>query len=318
MQLVSNYLDKLESYLPEELQQEVREELEASIYGQIEDKQQELQRELTTSEQEQLLKKIGHPMRVASAYLPHQELISNDFFPAYKKALEIALIIMTLFVLFFSIPFVFSERGIIGSVITIFANLIDKGLYVFAIVTAIFYVLQTSNMKVDELYAWSPSQLYSSVKTLSLSRLETAFEILVYSLFLAWWNSLFPWPTEFFQEGYSVYVSLSNEWQQVHLSINVIMLLSIAVCIHKFIIAGWSKFSLAVDMALALASFVIIYQILQFGELVVINRSETLNLDWDFVNTTVHNIIYTILAVVAIICAWDIYSNFKKVISGRL
>lgn len=317
MQLVTNYLDKLESYLPEELQQEVREELEASIYGQIEDKQESLQRELTPTEQEEILQNIGHPMRVASAYLPHQELVGKEFFPAYKKALEIALVIMTLVIFAFSIPGIFSDRSLIGSAIAIFANLVDNGLSVFAIVTIIFYILQTSNVKPEEIYAWSPSDLRTTSKKLSLNRLETIFEIVFYTLFLAWWNDALAWPGQIFNHDIIVQVSLSAEWQKVFMSINVIVGLSIAVSLHKFIIAGWNKFSLAADMALALASFVVLYQIFQFETYTVFDKSLPDNFDQEFIQSTIDNTVYGIIAFVAVICAWDIYGNFRKIISYK-
>ena len=91
MRMIDEYLNSLESFLPDDLKQEVRDELEASIYAQLEDECGALGRELNQQEQEILLRKIGHPMRVAAAYLPNQELVGNEYFPAYKKALQIAL-----------------------------------------------------------------------------------------------------------------------------------------------------------------------------------------------------------------------------------
>ena len=81
MQMITNYLDSFENYLPDESKDDVRAELESSILAQIEDKQLEIGRELNLQEQEQLLLKIGHPMRVAAAYLPDQQLINKDYFP---------------------------------------------------------------------------------------------------------------------------------------------------------------------------------------------------------------------------------------------
>ena len=75
MQMINNYLNSLESYLPDQLKKDVREEFEASIYDQFEERQEELNRDLTEIEQEELLVKIGHPMQVAARYLPNQKLI---------------------------------------------------------------------------------------------------------------------------------------------------------------------------------------------------------------------------------------------------
>ena len=87
--MIDNYLDSLESYLPDSLKKDVREEFEASIYDQFEEQQEALSRDLTLEEQEQLLLKIGHPMQVAARYLPNQKLIGESFFPAYKKSARV-------------------------------------------------------------------------------------------------------------------------------------------------------------------------------------------------------------------------------------
>ena len=51
MQMIDNYLNSLESYLPDELKKDIRDEFEASIYDQFEERQEELNRDLTQKEQ---------------------------------------------------------------------------------------------------------------------------------------------------------------------------------------------------------------------------------------------------------------------------
>ena len=64
MKMIQNYLDSLESYLPDELKQDVRDELEASLMSQVEDSQETLGRDLNLVETEALLKKLGHPINI--------------------------------------------------------------------------------------------------------------------------------------------------------------------------------------------------------------------------------------------------------------
>ncbi|MCW8998467.1 MAG: hypothetical protein OQK04_07110, partial [Kangiellaceae bacterium] len=179
MQLITNYLDNIKDHLPEELQQEVCDELEASIYGQVEDKQEELNRELNEKEVEKILLQIGHPMRVASAYLPGQEVVGKELFPAYKKALEITLTVAFIIIILTMVPGLFETRSIIGSAISIFAEMIDTSLYVFAVVTLIFYLMGYYGVDLNEIYAWSPKDLKGKAPKLKISRVETGFELVI-------------------------------------------------------------------------------------------------------------------------------------------
>lgn len=315
MQLITNYLDNIKDHLPEELQQEVCDELEASIYGQVEDKQQELNRDLNEKEVEEILLQIGHPMRVASAYLPGQEVVGKELFPAYKKALEITLTVAFVIIILTMVPAMFETRSIIGGAISIFAEIIDTSLYVFAVVTLVFYLMGYYGVDLNEIYAWSPKDLKGKAPKLKISRVETGFELVIYIAFLAWWNNLFTWPADIFHEGQSATVSLSGEWIKVALSINIVMVLSVLVGIHKFIIASWTKFSLATDIALSLAAIAICFQISQFYEFVVYSEEFAQNENWETVRTIMNNIVYSFLIVISVISAWEIFSNFKKIIN---
>jgi hypothetical protein len=316
MKMISNYLDSLESYLSDDLKQEVREELEASILEQVEDKQQELGRELNQLEQETLLKKLGHPMRVAAAYLPKQRLVGAEYFPAYKRALEIALAIVLGILILLSLPDIFNGRSIIGSAITIFAQMIDTGLYVFAIVTIIFYLMEYYGTSLDYIYAWSPGELKGYSRRLSLSRLESGFELIVYILFMAWWNDIITWPSDTWSDLQTTSLSFSQEWKGVFWSINIIMGLSLIVAFHKFAVASWTKISLVTDILLGLASLFVIYQITQFDQLVIFSGSEEIVNRWGKFIENLDNTVYSVLAIIAAICIWDIYHHIRKFIQG--
>ena len=310
MKMIENYLNSLESYLPDELKQDVRDELKASLMGQVEDSQQALGRDLNLEETEALLRKLGHPMQVASAYLPRQQLVGSDFFPAYRKALEISLAIMVVVTVLRSLLGNFPGHSIISAGIRIFANVVDNGLYVFAIVTLIFYLMEYYDANLNKIYAWSPKDLKSTSGRLALSRMETGFELIVYVLFIAWWNDIFSWPG---QESASV--SLSPEWQAVFWSVNVIMGLSIALGIYKFVLANWSRFSLAVEIILSLATLVVIVQIWQFDQFIIQHAPLDENARWARLGRIIapDNAVYLIMVIVAANCVKDIFSNFRKI-----
>jgi len=312
MKLINNYLDSFENYLPEESKAEIREELESSILGQVEDLESQHGRPIDQQEQEQLLLKIGHPMRVASAYLPHQELIGSDYFPAYKKTLDIALVTFGILTFLSFIPFSIADFSFIGGLIGLFFSLIETSVWVFTSVTLAFYLIQYYQVNLDEIYAWSPKQLQYSSKKISLSRLEIAFELVFESLFLVFWVSLFQ-GTLLLQDNFvAENLSLSDEWLSVYWLVSVVVAASILLNIYKLVSSGWSRIGLILNIILGFVDIAVILYILQFDHLVTTDLAQGGEVDWHLVRWTIELNIKIFLAIVAAVALWDIYSSSKK------
>src|SRR5579863_5139005 len=92
MELLDRYLQAVKKYLPARRQDDIIAELRANMESQIEDKESELGRPLTQGEMEDLLRKMGSPVMVASRYQPQQYLIGPTVFPMYLYVLRIAVL----------------------------------------------------------------------------------------------------------------------------------------------------------------------------------------------------------------------------------
>ena len=92
MELLDRYLQAVRRYLPNRRQDDIIAELRANMESQIEDRESELGRPLTQGEFEDLLRKMGSPVMVASRYQPQQYLIGPTLFPLYFYVLRIALL----------------------------------------------------------------------------------------------------------------------------------------------------------------------------------------------------------------------------------
>ena len=92
MELLERYLQAVKKYLPMRRQDDIIAELRANMESQIEDRESELGRALTQGEFDDFLRKMGHPMMVASRYQPQQYLIGPTMFPMYFYVLRIAMI----------------------------------------------------------------------------------------------------------------------------------------------------------------------------------------------------------------------------------
>lgn len=315
MQLVENYLNSLESCLDEEMREEVRQELEASIMDQIEDKQESLGRDLNSDDIEAILIGFGHPMKVAAAYSPNQELVSQEYFPVYKKSLELALAIVMIATLLTNVPFIFSDANFIKISISMFADFIHSGVWTFAWVTLLFWVLQTNNVNIQGIYKWSPKQLSAASPKLKISRLETLFEITVYLIFLGWWNDAFGWTMPHVFENLDKVVRLSDEWQLVFWSVNIIVGLGIVVDSIKYVAAGWSKMTLSANIALNIATLAVIAQVFGFENYVTLVDNPGGSIPLEVSLQHARTLVNGVLGVIAALTIWDTYSNYRKIIS---
>ena len=312
MKMINNYLDTLEGYLPEESQQEIRQEFESSLMEQIEDKQQQLGRELNLDEQEAILLKIGHPLRVASAYLPNQELINKDYFPAYKRALEISLSIFAVITLLAVLPFNLSTMGFVEIILSIFSSVIEVGLKVFLYVTGVFYLMQRYHFSLDSLYAWSPKKLSSSGKKVSLSRFEVFFEMAFEALFLVIWNRMFISEYVSFENNFIENFSMSPDWSLVYLPVNIVVVASFILNIFKLTSAHWNRWLLTSNLVINGISIVLLAYILQFDHFFDLSSIQLGEHDWGKISYYAELNVRIVIGFVIAVTLWDSYSHFKK------
>ena len=74
---------------PKEGRDDILAELSEDLRAEIADDEESLGRPLTNDEMVQLLKRRGHPILVAAAYLPQRSLIGPALFPIYAFVLKI-------------------------------------------------------------------------------------------------------------------------------------------------------------------------------------------------------------------------------------
>ncbi len=317
MKMINNYLNSFENYLPKDSKDEVRAELESSIYEEIDDMKEGLGRELSQQEQETYLLKLGHPMRVAAGYLPNQELINKDYFPAYKKALEVSLIIFSIIILLTSIRLNFEDLTIIGFVFDVFFRVLEMSFDVFVVVTLIFYALQKSKYDLRKLYSWSPKDLTSSGKKVPLNRFNRFFEMMFEGLFLVFWNHLFfseqiLIESSFMDNQIIQNILLSAEWQSVHWIVNLLVGASLLLNVYHFITGHKNKWSTWISILNNLVSIVVLAFIAGFDQYLVIESVDVADLDWQIIIERLNINILIILGFIALVALWDIYSDVKR------
>ncbi len=269
MGMVERYLDSLAAHLPEEMREDVRDELESTIREQIEDRESQLGRKLNTTEIEGILKQLGHPMKVASAYLQNQHLIGPEAYPAYKRALKLSMAWVLGIRILALLPFLMAGGGFLQGLTSVIGDLVTYAVWVFAVVTAVFYLLERSPNSLEGLYKWSPGRLKDKKQDLRISRLETGFEFLIEVAFLTWWNGLWHFPATIGNQV-QMQIGMSPQWSAVFWAVNGLGALTLLITLYKYAKGGWNGTTLTGGILIGLGELAVVYRILSFDSLTVI------------------------------------------------
>jgi hypothetical protein len=189
MELLDRYLQAVKKYLPKNRRDDIAAELRSNILEQVEDKEAELGRPLTIEEEEEMLRKHGHPMLVATRYMPQQQLIGSTVFPYYwftlKAALPMALLAYTVVM---SLTFI-SQPVTLGRVVAMLFNFPQIALYTAFWITIVFIIMDFAQAKYVKdshtLYAWSPRNL-PPVEDKEGVGTKSVFEVIASGLGILW------------------------------------------------------------------------------------------------------------------------------------
>ena len=198
MELLERYLQAVRKYLPTRRQDDILAELRANMESQIEDRESELGRPLTQGEFDDFLRKMGHPMVVASRYQPQQYLIGPTLFPLYMYVLRIAL--LWAFIICMVITAVVTPLTAPGAQ-AVFESLFRTPgilLQVAAWITLVFGIIDFVRTRRPDLCPsipgitqnWNPSSLPPLEKVTGNSKprsyAQAIAEIVLQALFLGW------------------------------------------------------------------------------------------------------------------------------------
>lgn len=197
MELLERYLQAVRKYLPLRRQDDIIAELRANMESQIEDKESELGHPLTSIDLEEVLKKMGPPLLVASRYQPQQYLIGPTLFPAYLYGLRIAtLVVLIVYSIAVAVvvPFVASSAtGVSDSLMRIPGVLLMTAAWVTLVFAALefFAARYPEKFPTTIQYSWNPSSLPALQRVPSnagkpRSFIRTITEVVFGFLLLAW------------------------------------------------------------------------------------------------------------------------------------
>ena len=259
MDLVDRYLKAVAKALPEAQREDIIRELSEDIRSQMEDKQNELGRELTEAEQQGVLKQRGNPLLLAARY--HQDdrrvafgrqLIGPVLFPFYIKVLS-----FNLGLTFMVIGTIFLALGVSGQPVRFGDILSSCLLQLFiqlGVVTLIFSLIDKHLTKNPD--RWNLSGKCGSVqldigtgrnvslpieRSQQISRFESVSIIIASAVALVWMTEVQNYPFLILGPA-AAFLKLAPIWYQVYFPIVLLTVAEIVRATINLVRPDWTLF----------------------------------------------------------------------------
>jgi hypothetical protein len=233
MELVDRYLQAVKFWLPKEQKDDILAELSADIQSQIEDRESSLNRALTQSEIEDILKHRGRPSLVASRFRPQESLIGPVLYPIYVFCLKCALagylvpwsvLKLILLIVRPSFPDAQSIPTWFNVLAQISGNLWNMAFVAAGTITLIFAILERVQVRSHWLENWDPRKLPPVRKANLNRRTNAAFELAIILLATTWWAAYMDRTVIYL--GASIRIALNPQWLWFFWSYLIVLLLT--------------------------------------------------------------------------------------------
>ncbi|WP_416307275.1 hypothetical protein [Neptunicella sp. SCSIO 80796] len=278
MSWLKRYVGAVKSYLPSNLKEDIGNELYSSLQDEYDEQAEQLGRELTEEEIQQILLQRGHPMTVAASYQPGKTLVSEELFPVYLQVLK------WVFVLIFIAQsigtalhlFNHADPDYMRASIQLVGNLFNAGLQGFAWVTLGFYLVGETMSRKAFIKGWHPRQLPNITDTgKQISLFESAVELIFQLLFVGFINQFFgPYDSG---EPPRLMFHISEQLLAFLPWINLVMLLSILYTLAKMLAPYWTRRKIVADWCIYAISLVLLAMMFQLDNPVEVYWAATDN-----------------------------------------
>jgi hypothetical protein len=320
MELVDRYLEAVKGYLPhtEQAQQDdIIAELKDSLLSRMEERESELGRALNADELQALVKETGHPMLVASRYLPQRFLIGPGLYPFWWMALRAMLIAVAVVYGVLAIVGYFTDGNLVQAtirgLIQAAAGFWQTALLLAAIITAVFWALERNEVRVGLFDRWQPAKLAASMGGIHIKRSESIFEVVLSALFIAWWIGAISFPASIWHYGKPVSFAMSSAWNPSWWGILVLAVWSLLLSLANFASPYVQRDRLVQRILLNVVSIGLLYLLYQYDVLVVAGDGSA-NAD---VQARLNALLRGTFIVIGLVWAVEIFEDVRRLLRLR-
>ena len=316
MELLERYLHAVGNYLPKAQAADITAELKDSLLSKIEEQENQTGRALNDDELRALIKANGHPMLVASQYLPQQQLIGPTVFPYWWFSLRLVLMIIALVhVVLVGIAAVTSGNPI-QAIIQGFFEFAGTALVYAAVLTLIFSLLERQQVRFCLFENWQPEKLAPIKDSLQIPRCESGFELVVGAVFVSWWLGLISFPTPIFHDGVALPFKLSAAWQPYWWGILLLAVMDVVLAAANWLKPYWKWDRLLLRILINVISLALVYILFQQDELVVL-ADATVQGDPARIVGYINQAVHGVLVFIALVSLIELVQDVRRLLTLR-
>jgi hypothetical protein len=321
LDLLERYLQAVKPLLPHKAQDDILRELSENIRCQMEEKEADLGRPMTDTEQEELIKQHGHPVVVAARYRRPQHLIGPAVFPFYWLTLRIAavgaliirFVVEVVMVLLSPDP----THAILPALLAVPSVLVP----VFFWITVTFAAFEfcSSFLTVNWKKGWSPRSLPEiGIEPSAVSRKESVAQIILGSAAIVWWQAVPQAPFLLLGPAAGV-IAPGPVWTALHWPILLLVAAGVAQGCLNLIRPQWTLVRASLGLAVQAGGLVILCLVLRAGNWIVlapeVQDPTRYSRVVEIVNQTFFYCFLIGLIVAGVRFVWDCLRQFRAVYS---
>ena len=317
MELIDRYLQSVKWMLPRKQQDDVIRELNDEILSRVEEKEDTLGRPLTEDEQVDLLKRLGHPMLVASRYRSQRYLINPTIFAIYWMVLRLILAVVFIAMSISAVAAAAAGQDL-GKALRILFQYPMAALSVFAWLTTIFVILDIVQVKFDFFGKWDPRTLPKLSKTKPRhSMIEAVVGLMLSAIFGVWWLVGLKHQFWIFGPGYPIF-HFGPVFQTIYPVFVVLVVLSIVRASIDVARPGWERGRTWVRLVFRVLNLIVLYFLYNATDLFVPGSANVPNIGEVVkgLNTGLHVGVGVVIIITVIQAGKDIYELIRDRFNG--
>ncbi len=238
MDVVERYLHAIEFWLPKEQKRDIIAEIAEDLHSQIDDRREQLGRELNEAELAALIKQRGAPVLVANRYVPQRFLIGPVLFPIYVFVLKICSLcyLVPWLAVFVTVHRVLhpvsSWTETVGAAAS---SLWTAAFTAGGLITLAFVIFERVDARTRLLENWDPRRLPPARDPNKISRANSVFDLAISLAVLVWWSGQAWSPSVL-----NVEISFAPVWVYFYWGFLAVTLLNAALSVVNLMRPYWT------------------------------------------------------------------------------
>jgi|GEM_PF-1773354 len=250
--LVDNYLLEVGAHLPNAQRADILRELRESLIEEVETEYEGQTSAQSTIEQSQelVLKRLGHPLKVASEYAETQFVIGPRLYPAFIYTVKVVSGLL--------LAVVFAASLLTGAISDWTTGLLDvliTGVEVVfwgvAVVFGIFWSIEYTGERLRWYEEWQPSRLGHGAVGV-VNRGEVITDMVSTGAFLLWWNDIVVLRDLIPVSEGQFTLALGSVWAPYFWPLNILFVLSFVVYVMVLTRGVWMRWQAVADLVLVI------------------------------------------------------------------